>query len=268
MSKIELISFTYADMYNVTLQEFGHCLGLSHVGSQGGVEPTSDLKHPEHDPMNGFYTHDVGFEGTHLHCISTLDVVAVEFVFSYPADNATIYLPVAAYGSTCEPPRSDWRSLLPAGSTFTPTDDEPKPTPSPGPSEAPSSEPSGEPAASEPSTTEIWSPQDASSIPRDRFKRVEGTVSFEGEGDPVVEVAVVRMKGASCRWWDASRRAFVPGVCDIPRWNGVKGWAGWRLKLKKSLPAGSYRALARSSNGDYVEECCEPGRNEISFTLF
>jgi len=74
-------SFTYADMYNVMGQEYGHCLGLGHVGSQGGVDPTSDAKHPEHDVMNGFYSHGVGLKDTHLHCVSNLDVKGLEYVF-------------------------------------------------------------------------------------------------------------------------------------------------------------------------------------------
>ena len=105
MSKIEIYSFTYADMYNVTAQEFGHCLGLSHVGSQGGVDPTSEQKHPEHDVMNGFYTHFVGSAGTHLHCISNLDILGLEFVFSHRnpsplpsgGGSVTIYLPAANF---------------------------------------------------------------------------------------------------------------------------------------------------------------------------
>ncbi|MBA2725851.1 MAG: hypothetical protein H0U53_07675, partial [Actinobacteria bacterium] len=67
-------SFTYADMYNVMGQEYGHCLGLQHVGSQGGIEPTSAQKHPVHDVMNGFYADGIGSVDTHLHCVSNLDV--------------------------------------------------------------------------------------------------------------------------------------------------------------------------------------------------
>src|SRR5688500_11021767 len=72
-------SFNYADMYNVMGQEYGHCLGLQHVGSQGGVDPTSSQKHPEHDVMNGFYADSIGAADTHLHCLSTLDLPGQEF---------------------------------------------------------------------------------------------------------------------------------------------------------------------------------------------
>ncbi|HEX2295733.1 MAG TPA: hypothetical protein VHN37_10535 [Actinomycetota bacterium] len=97
-------SFTYADMFNVMGQEFGHCLGLGHVGSQGGVEPTSSQKHPEHDVMNGFYADPIGGEGVHLHCVSTLDVAALDWTFKKASGsdkNKTIYMLVDDYETTC-----------------------------------------------------------------------------------------------------------------------------------------------------------------------
>lgn len=104
-SQMFIRSFTYADMYNVMGQEYGHCLGLGHVGSQGGVDPTSDQKHPEHDVMNGFYADSVGAADTHLHCVSTLDVKGLEFTFVHTlqgsGDSYPVYLPVSKYRTTC-----------------------------------------------------------------------------------------------------------------------------------------------------------------------
>jgi hypothetical protein len=97
-------SFTYADMFNVMGQEFGHCLGLGHVGSQGGVDPTSAPKHPAHDVMNGFYADPVGGEGNHLHCVSTLDVAALEWTFKKLTGSGrtkTIRMLVDDYATTC-----------------------------------------------------------------------------------------------------------------------------------------------------------------------
>ena len=98
-------SFNYADMYNVMGQEYGHCLGLGHVGSQGGVEPTSTQKHPEHDVMNGFYADPIGAEGTHLHCVSTLDVKGLEYTFVRTLNGSgktrPVFLPVTKYRTTC-----------------------------------------------------------------------------------------------------------------------------------------------------------------------
>ena len=103
-SRMFLRSFTYADMYNVNGQEFGHCLGLGHVGSQGGADPTSSQKHPEHDVMNGFYADPVGAKGNHLHCVSNLDVEGLEWTFRVlggSGDDHVVYMPVEKYKTTC-----------------------------------------------------------------------------------------------------------------------------------------------------------------------
>ena len=98
-------SFNYADMYNVMGQEYGHCLGLGHVGSQGGADPTSSQKHPEHDVMNGFYADPIGAEGTHLHCVSSLDVKGLEYTFvkslTGSRETRPVFLRVGKYRTTC-----------------------------------------------------------------------------------------------------------------------------------------------------------------------
>lgn len=73
-------SFTYADMFNVNGQEYGHCLGLNHTLND----------EPNHDVMTGHYYHTVGARGTHLHCPSNLDVAALELVFSGREGEATV----------------------------------------------------------------------------------------------------------------------------------------------------------------------------------
>jgi hypothetical protein len=70
-SKFFVTSMTYEDMYNINGQEFGHCLGLLH---------TSDGR-PNHDVMDGTYDDAPGAAGTHLHCVSNLDVLGLEQVF-------------------------------------------------------------------------------------------------------------------------------------------------------------------------------------------
>ncbi|MCI0415275.1 hypothetical protein L0222_21085 [bacterium] len=70
-SKLFVTSMTYADMYNINGQEVGHCFGLLH---------TSDHR-PDHDVMDGTYDDTPGASGTHLHCVSNLDVFGLEQVF-------------------------------------------------------------------------------------------------------------------------------------------------------------------------------------------
>lgn len=266
MDKFDIVSLTYADMYNVTAQEFGHCLGLRHVGSQGGVDPLSDLKHPEHDVMNGFYTHPVGFEGTHLHCISNLNVLALEYVFSTAyagllpsgGPSSISFMPVDAYGTTCEPPPSDWRTKVPDGGTFQPA---PDPTSEPG-------EPGDTPGSAEPDAVTVID-EPAQGEDRHSLRRVSGTSSWSGEGDAKVFVALLRKAKGACSWWDASRNRMVGGSCDSFLWNEASGIDDWRLRIPKgaSLPRGRYKALARTTVGDFREECCEMGRNMIDFRL-
>lgn len=106
-SQMFVRSFTYADMYNVMGQEYGHCLGLGlgHVGSQGGIEPTSEQKHPVHDVMNGFYADAIGSNETHLHCVSNLDVKGLEYVFvrtlGGSGESQPVYMRVEKYRTTC-----------------------------------------------------------------------------------------------------------------------------------------------------------------------
>lgn len=67
-------SFTYADMYNVSGHEFGHCMGLDHVEGQG-----SEI---DHDVMHPTYEDNPGASGNHLHCISNLNVMGIERAFA------------------------------------------------------------------------------------------------------------------------------------------------------------------------------------------
>lgn len=61
-------SLTYADMYNVIVHEFGHCLGLEHAE---GVA---------HDALSAPYAHVPGAT-TELHCPSNLDALGLTMSF-------------------------------------------------------------------------------------------------------------------------------------------------------------------------------------------
>lgn len=77
-SKFFVTSFTYADMYNINGQEYGHCLGLDHTSG------------PDHDVMDGEYDDDPGAAGTHLHCVSNLNVAGLERVFGFASGTASV----------------------------------------------------------------------------------------------------------------------------------------------------------------------------------
>ena len=260
MSKSMLLSFTFADMYNVTAQEFGHCLGLQHVGSQGGVDPTSDQKHPEHDVMNGFYSgHFIGEAGTHLHCVSNLDILALEYTMGHvntgllatAGPGATTYMPVDYYGDTCDLPPADWRTYA---STL-PDVPEPEPSPSEDPED-------------DAFTTSISSPADGSKAAARSFKKVTGTASGPGAGSGSVDVALARVVSKTdCDWWSVAAKKFIRSSCLDSLWNEAVGTTEWTVKVGAHLPAGRYRVMSIGTWADEAEMCCEKGRNLVAFRL-
>lgn len=248
-------SFSYADMFNVTAQEFGHCLGLQHVGAQGGFDPMSERKHPEHDVMNGSYSHRVGEKGTHLHCVSNLNVLGLEHVFSlikqpYPilglGEEGITHMPEQIYGDTCNPPPPDWRErtipLLMPGAPLM--------------------------------RSEIRSPSSGSRIKPGTFREVSGTASIERnpghrenvDYQAVIQVALARIGGhGTCDWWDPSEEAFVTRDCYSPPWSAAvtTGDDSWVWEAPRALPAGNYRAISRISTPYGHEACCD-----ANFTTF
>lgn len=71
-SKIFLTSFTYNDMFNVNAHEFGHCLGLAHIGGD----------HPQGDVLDSTYNHFPGSADNPRQCVSNLNVDGLEGVFA------------------------------------------------------------------------------------------------------------------------------------------------------------------------------------------
>lgn len=252
MSSTFLASYTVADMYNVTAQEYGHCLGLGHVGSQGGVDPTSEQKHPEHDVMNGFYPHFIGDPGTHLHCVSNLDVLALEHVFDYELPYSGVLnlgvegvtlMPVEAYGDACVSPPSDWRAMTP-------------PTLTPG---------------AAPMRSSIDDPIDDSSVTARDFKRAYGGWSVDDyaedvEADHYVAFAAVAADG-SCTWWDESAAGLRARDCHSPLWmdSDHDGTDRWKWKAPSGLPPGRYRVVSRIVT-EYGNEPIGEA-NSVDFTL-
>jgi hypothetical protein len=79
-SKFFITSMTYEDMFDINAQEYGHCLGLSHVNEASPPNPVND--DINHDPMNGAYPNTPGAAGNPIHCVSNLNVAGLEEVYS------------------------------------------------------------------------------------------------------------------------------------------------------------------------------------------
>ena len=112
VSKINVLSLTYSDMYNVTMHEFGHCIGLGHMGDEDPDDPLAGEDHPHDDVMSGYYGYNTGFAGNPLKCISNLNIYGLEWVFRTPVQatstigskSGLVEMAVAHHGTTCDPP--------------------------------------------------------------------------------------------------------------------------------------------------------------------
>jgi hypothetical protein len=213
--------------------------------------------------MNGFYTHLVGDAGTHRHCVSNLDILALEFAFGasntglFPTSgrSGTVFLPADVYGTTCEMPPPWWRDRAPEPVV----DFQPNPEPEPEP------EPEAEP---EPAS-EIVSPFDGQRMKRKALKAIRGEAGT-GTDAPVDHVYVaVTKRGARgrCSWWKAKTKTFKEGPCSSPVWNLARGAERWSLAIKASLPSGRYDAMSKAVSGEHIELCCTSGVNGIRFRL-
>ncbi len=202
--------------------------------------------------MNGFYPHFIGEPGTHLHCVSNLDVLALEHVFDYELAYSAVLnlgvegltlMPVDAYGDACALPPADWRGLAPP--TLTP----------------------GAPRM----RSAIDDPVDGAKLRSGDLKRVYGSRSLDEAARDVddghyVAFASIAADG-SCSWWDGGSGAFKARDCFSPLWleSDHDGEDRWRWKVPPGLVPGGYRVLSRIVT-EYGNEPIGEA-NSVDFTL-
>ncbi|MFA5943742.1 MAG: hypothetical protein WC876_04660 [Candidatus Thermoplasmatota archaeon] len=105
------------DMYDLVGHEFGHCLGIGHVGDALDFTANS---YPEDDIMS--YEND-GHDAGHVLCVSTLNILALEQTYGYllgqsgyPANTAGGYVhqdPAAWSDDSCPEPTATYTDLAP-----------------------------------------------------------------------------------------------------------------------------------------------------------
>ena len=93
---------------------------------------------------------------------------------------------------------------------------------------------------------------------RGSFRLVEGTAIDVGTGVARVEVALQRVDRGACTSLVNSRGRFTRRPCGTRTWLRASGKGRWRYRLKRSLPAGTYRVYSRATDG--------AGLTETSFT--
>jgi hypothetical protein len=96
------------DMYDLNSHEFGHCLGIGHVGDASDF---TAVKYPKDDIMS--YSDD-GWNPGHVLCVSTLDIQGLEQVYGWlrgqtgyaasPADTYIQMAPASWSTTTCSDP--------------------------------------------------------------------------------------------------------------------------------------------------------------------
>lgn len=222
-------SFTYADMFNIHAHEFGHCLGLNHIGLQ---EDAGDVNHPEHEMMNDTYADTIGLKGRHLHCVSNLNILGLEYVFSNLSGGEKVEvlsLPTSEYATTCEG-RGDGETTI-----TTPEDGDTIER------------------ASFSSSTVIGTFTGRISSVEIAIRRKSGSVCSWWDGDSLLRGACDRV-----RWENA-----------VDRLDPLTEAADWARAVSSDLPSGSYRLYSRAldESSRYEERCCVTGRNLISFKL-
>lgn len=98
-SKFFVTSFSYEDMYNTSAHEYGHCLGLDHSFGSPEDQVIS------HDVIHATYEDTPGSVGTHLHCMSNLNVRGLERVFGglygQPSGGTAVMSPTSYQRISC-----------------------------------------------------------------------------------------------------------------------------------------------------------------------
>ncbi|MEA3204035.1 MAG: hypothetical protein QOI63_1715 [Thermoplasmata archaeon] len=102
------------DMYDLNSHEFGHCLGIGHVGDAADFTATT---YPKDDIMS--YADD-GWNPGHVLCVSTLDILGLQKIYGYLLGQ-TGYVAKPAGGYVQQAP-SAWSTASCSDPTFSISD--------------------------------------------------------------------------------------------------------------------------------------------------
>ena len=86
------------------------------------------------------------------------------------------------------------------------------------------------------------------SVKAGKLRGFSGTAK-DDKGVARVEIAVVQVKGKSCKQMKSNGTLATLSKCSAPTsWLRAKGTTSWSYKLKRKLPKGSYQLFARAKD--------------------
>lgn len=129
----------------------------------------------------------------------------------------------------------------------------------------------GDPAA----FSTIISPTEASVVAVPQFREVFGSASVGAFGpEPkAVQVALRRLSGSGCYWWDQRHAVMQPGHCDRPLWVDADyddGQGTWSRRIPdpvQLLNPGRYEMRSRIRQRGYIERGFTAAHNLVEFRL-
>lgn len=126
-----------------------------------------------------------------------------------------------------------------------------------------------------PASSTVTAPTQALTIPVAQLKEFTGTASAGAFGPEPgrVQIALRRLSGSGCYWWDERRGAMIPGHCERPVWVATDfddGQGTWSRRVPapvRLLNPGRYQLRSRIHQPGYTEQGASPGYNLVEFRL-
>ncbi|MFL5828229.1 MAG: thrombospondin type 3 repeat-containing protein [Thermoleophilaceae bacterium] len=112
----------------------------------------------------------------------------------------------------------------------------------------------------------VNSPRAKATLRKVRRLHVSGSAAGDELGVAQVKVALARVRGAKCQWYQRGGRFARASACSQPKYVNATGTDVWSTTLKVRAK-GSYRVLSRAVQGGGLQETVPSKRNTITFRL-
>ncbi|HEX8855813.1 MAG TPA: thrombospondin type 3 repeat-containing protein [Thermoleophilaceae bacterium] len=112
----------------------------------------------------------------------------------------------------------------------------------------------------------INSPRAKASLRKIRRLRISGTAAGDELGVAQVKVALARVRGTKCQWYQRGGRFARASACSAPKFVNATGTDRWSTTLKVRAK-GTYRVLSRAVQAGGLQETAASKRNTIVFCV-